>query len=54
MGTENKIYEYKVIIEAYIVFDSDDIPENMTPDEYAEQQYIDFEMQIDSHEIVEL
>ena len=54
MKTEIKTYEYKVTIEAYIVFDSDWIPEGMTPDEYAEQQYIDFEVQIDSHEIVEL
>jgi hypothetical protein len=48
------IYEYEVKIECYIVFDSDDIPEGMSPEQYAEQCYVEGNMQYQEHEIEEL
>jgi len=49
-----KTYEFNVEIEAYIVFDESEIPEGMTPEEYAEELYCDGENEITGHSIKEI
>jgi len=48
------VYEYEVKIEGYIVFDDDDLPEGMSPAQYAEACYVAGNMQYQGHEIEEL
>ena len=47
-------YEYEVTIEGYIVFDFEDVPEGMSPAQYAEACYIAGNMQYQGHNIEEL
>ena len=47
-------YEYEVTIEGYIVFDFEDVPEGMSPAQYAEACYISGNMQYQGHNIEEL
>ena len=51
---ELMIYEYEVTIEGYIVFDFEDVPEGMSPAQYAEACYIAGNMQYQGHNIEEL
>ena len=51
---EPMTYEYEVTIEGYIVFDDDDVPDGMSPEQYAEECYVSGLMQYQGHNIEEL